>query len=193
MRQTIALLFLLLAALAVPAAGGADERFDAAAGHYRISPAGSHINFSVGNVAGGAIRGRFGDFSGEITIDAGDLARYSVAITIVPASVDAGEPRTTAFLKSNAVFDAAHESAITFRSTRVAQTSSAAAAIDGRLSARGREANETFDARLVSHEAGSITFAVTGQVFRSRYGMDVGTPIYSNVVDFDMVLTGRRM
>ncbi|TIQ53780.1 MAG: polyisoprenoid-binding protein, partial [Mesorhizobium sp.] len=27
---------------------------------------------------------------------------------------------------------------------------------------------------------------------RSRYGMDVGTPIYSNVVDFDMTLTGRR-
>ncbi|RWB26073.1 MAG: polyisoprenoid-binding protein, partial [Mesorhizobium sp.] len=40
--------------------------------------------------------------------------------------------------------------------------------------------------------AGTIRFHVTGQVLRSRYGMDVGTPIYSNVVDFDMTLTGRR-
>ena len=27
---------------------------------------------------------------------------------------------------------------------------------------------------------------------RSRYGMDVGTPIYSNVVLFDMIIRGQR-
>ncbi len=27
---------------------------------------------------------------------------------------------------------------------------------------------------------------------RSRYGMDVGTPIYSNVVQFDMTIRGQR-
>jgi polyisoprenoid-binding protein YceI len=39
---------------------------------------------------------------------------------------------------------------------------------------------------------GVVAFHVTGKVLRSRYGMDVGTPIYSNVVDFDMTLVGRR-
>ncbi len=27
---------------------------------------------------------------------------------------------------------------------------------------------------------------------RSRYGMDVGTPIYSNVVQFDMMIEAQR-
>ena len=38
----------------------------------------------------------------------------------------------------------------------------------------------------------SISFHVTGKVFRSPYGMDAGTPIYSNVVQFDMMLKARR-
>jgi hypothetical protein len=29
-------------------------------------------------------------------------------------------------------------------------------------------------------------------VLRAPYGMDVGTPIYSNVVQFDMELKGKR-
>ncbi|MFA6157909.1 MAG: polyisoprenoid-binding protein, partial [Mesorhizobium sp.] len=41
-------------------------------------------------------------------------------------------------------------------------------------------------------KGGTIKFHVTGRVLRSRYGMDVGTPIYSNIVDFDMTLTGKR-
>ena len=37
-----------------------------------------------------------------------------------------------------------------------------------------------------------IPRGITGKVLRSRYGMDVGTPIYSNVVDFDMDFSAAR-
>ena len=66
------------------------------------------------------------------------------------------------------------------------------AVITGRLTARGKSFPETFTAKLDGRKRGSVAFHVTGKVLRSRYGMDVGTPIYSNVVDFDMMLTGRR-
>jgi polyisoprenoid-binding protein YceI len=45
---------------------------------------------------------------------------------------------------------------------------------------------------MVGHDEKTVTFHVTGKVLRSPYGMDVGTPIYSNVVDFDMNLLGAK-
>lgn len=183
----------LLAIICGPALAEAQDALLEAAGRYRITEAGSTIAFSVANLAGGAIAGKFRSFSGEITIDAADIGRSTVSISLVPSSVDAGEARTTAFLKSNAVFDAAQEDAITFQATRVTQIAPTAARIDGRLTARGRTGTESFEAHLLRRDRNSISFGVTGQVLRSRYGMDVGTPIYTNVVDFDMVLTADRL
>jgi polyisoprenoid-binding protein YceI len=37
-----------------------------------------------------------------------------------------------------------------------------------------------------------IGFTVSGRILRSHYAMDVGTPIYSNVVEFDMLVEGQR-
>lgn len=178
-------LALLLAA--VPA--GAAELGEAA-GTYTID--GSRLGFSIGNAAGGALKGAFGTFRGKIVIDGRDISRSRVDITIVPASVSTGQQRIDNFLKSDAVFDVANEKQITFRSASVRRTGEATATVVGRLTARGKVFNETFQAQLVGLKGGRISFHVTGKVFRSRYGMDVGTPIYSNVVDFDMMLTGRR-
>ena len=46
-------------------------------------------------------------------------------------------------------------------------------------------------AALVS-QAHGIPAISTGDIFRSPYGMDAGTPIYSNVVRFDMDIRGKR-
>src|SRR5690606_717706 len=109
-----------------------------------------------------------------------------------PASVSTGQQRVDAFLKSNAVFDAANEKQIVFRSSSVQRAGLDGAVVKGRLTARGKSAAETFRVTLESFSRGAATFHVTGKVFRSRYGMDVGTPIYSNVVDFDMRFVARR-
>ncbi|TIR16892.1 MAG: polyisoprenoid-binding protein, partial [Mesorhizobium sp.] len=95
-------------------------------------------------------------------------------------------------LRSDAVFDAANNPEIQFRSTSVKRTGDTSALVTGRLTARGKTFSEKFTAELAGLKAGTIRFHVTGKVLRSRYGMDVGTPIYSNVVDFDMTFTGRR-
>jgi polyisoprenoid-binding protein YceI len=90
------------------------------------------------------------------------------------------------------VFDAVRERAIVFRSARVIRTGPDTATIEGSLTARGRTFRETFHARLAEFRPGIIRFHVSGKVLRSRYGMDVGTPLYSNVVDFNMDLAVRR-
>lgn len=163
-----------------------------AAGRYAIRADGSAINFSISNAAGGALRGGFSSFTGNIRIDRAGVDRSEVDFVIDPGSVGTGQRRIDSFLRSDAVFDTEREHAIRFRSTAVKRTGDTSAQISGRLTARGKTFPETFNATLEGLASGTIRFHVTGKVLRSRYGMDVGTPIYSNVVNFDMTLTGKR-
>jgi polyisoprenoid-binding protein YceI len=183
----------LLAALSLPVSDAcADVSLGDAAGRYTIGTSGSAIRFSIATLGGGGLSGAFGRFSGTIRIDGADVGRSSVVIVIFPDSVGTGQGRIDAFLRSDAVFDSANAPEITFRSTSVKRTGDTTAVITGRLTARGKSSSEMFTARLDSLKRGAVAFHVTGKVLRSRYGMDVGTPIYSNVVDFDMTLIGRR-
>jgi polyisoprenoid-binding protein YceI len=162
-----------------------------AAGRYSIAPS-SSIRFRVGQVGGGGINGSFGSFGGSFDINGKDVSRSKVAFTLYPKSVRAGEPRVEEFLRSNAVFDVAEYPQITFRSTSVRRVGTNEARIDGVLTARGRSGNAQFDARLRKLKPGVISFHVTGAIYRTPYGMGVGAPIYSNVVQFDMMLNGTR-
>jgi len=163
-----------------------------AAGSYTISPTGSSIRFSMGKAGGGGLDGAFGRFKGSIRIDNSDIGRSRVNLTIFPESVGTGQSRVDAFLRSDAVFDAANSPEIQFSSTSIKRTGETTALVTGRLTARGKTFPEKFTAELGGLKGGTIRFRVTGKVLRSRYGMDVGTPIYSNVVDFDMTLTGKK-
>lgn len=160
-------------------------------GRYAILPS-SHVSFFVGQVGGGGISGVFTRFSGSFELVPRDVARSGVAFSLEPASVTTGQPRVDGFLRSSAVFDVERHPVIIFRSVRVIQDGPQTARIEGLLSARGIERRESFRARLVERRGRQVAFHVTGDVLRSPYGMDVGTPIYSNVVHFDMVLQGDR-
>lgn len=163
-----------------------------AAGSYRIASP-SSIQFSVGQVGGGGgIAGSFAKFSGAFRIDGGNIERSSVEFTLYPESVRARERRIEEFLRSSAVFDAANFQTVTFHSTSVRQTGPDTATVEGALTARGKTRKERFAVTLTDWDRRSISFTIRGSIRRSPYGMDVGTPIYSNVVQFDMKITGLR-
>ncbi len=194
MRQFLRLSMLSVLGLAAGAAQPAPTApsLSEAGGNYTFSNGDSVIRFAIGQIDGGGLQGRFDRFSGTIRIDPRDIGHSKVNITIVPGSVTTGESRVDSFLKSNAVFNSDVEKAIVFNSASVQRAGSDGAVVSGRLTARGKSANETFNVALEGFSKGSVTFHVTGKVFRSRYGMDVGTPIFSNVVDFDMRFVARR-
>jgi polyisoprenoid-binding protein YceI len=81
---------------------------------------------------------------------------------------------------------------ITFRSTGIHPEGGDRAIVEGSLTARGVSRRETFKATLTGRQGRTVAFHVVGDILRSSYGMDVGTPIYSNVAHFDMVLKGER-
>lgn len=182
--------FLLLAGASTPAVSASS--LANAAGHYQVGSGNSRIHFAIGKAGGSALAGTFGRFKGDIRIDGNNIAGSHVEFTIFPDSVHTGEGRTDAFLKSDAVFDTAHQREIRFRSTSVRRTGDRTAVVSGPLTARGHTGNESFNVELKNLSNGGASFRVTGKVLRSRYGMDVGTPIYSNVVNFDMTLAAKR-
>ena len=172
-------------------AAHAASGLSAVAGRYDITPA-STIRFSVAQVGGGGLAGRFPKFDGAFVLHPSDASRSRVLIKLSPGAVVTGQQRSEAFLRSSAVFDAPDFPVITFRSIRVVPDGADSAVIDGMLTARGVSHEEKFKATLIRHQGNRVAFRVTGKVLRSPYGMDVGTPIYSNVVDFDMTLVGER-
>lgn len=190
LRAGYAALCLAAAASGFPAVAAADALADAA-GAYRID-ATSSIRFAVDQVGGGGIKGSFPKYGGSFRIDGRDIGKSNVTITLYPASVRASEARIEAFLRSDAVFDAGAYPEITFRSTSVARTGPSTARIEGMLTARGKSRKAEFLATLGSQSGSAISFHVTGAIYRSPYGMGVGTPIYSNLVQFDMTLNGMR-
>lgn len=181
---------LVLLAAALPVAAKAPSLADAA-GSYSIASS-SRIQFNVGQTGGGGIAGNFAKFSGRFRIDGGNVSRSSVEFTLYPESVRARERRIEDFLRSSAVFDTANYQTVTFRSTSVTQTGPDRATVEGALTARGKTRKERFAVTLTDWNKGSISFTIRGSIRRAPYGMDVGTPIYSNVVEFDMDIKGMR-
>ncbi|MBA8880688.1 YceI family protein [Phyllobacterium myrsinacearum] len=179
----------LLVAIA-PALANADTLSEVA-GRYRIDTS-SRIGFMVAQIGGGGISGDFKKFSGVFALNNSDISRSTIEFTLFPESVSTGQARIESFLRSDAVFDSQNFPTVTFKSTQITQTGPSTAAVDGILTARGKSSPANFQATLSTHDKNAIVFHVEGKIMRSRYGMDVGTPIYSNVVQFDMTIHGQR-
>jgi polyisoprenoid-binding protein YceI len=168
------------------------DTLSALRGRYVIGPS-SRVAFSVAQIGGGGgIDGVFARFSGTFDLHPDDIARSSVTFSLQPESVVTGQARVENFLRSSAVFDVASYPVITFRSTSVRQQGSNRAIVEGVLTARGITRRETFEATLIKRQGRTVAFHVVGDMMRSPYGMDVGTPIYSNIARFDMILNGQR-
>jgi polyisoprenoid-binding protein YceI len=182
----IAALLLLL-----PAASNADELSDAA-GRYKVLSS-SHIHFSVAQMGGAAVEGEFRTFDGQFQLDGNDIGHSKVSFVIKPGSVTAVDPRVEAFIRSAAVFDTARFPEVRFVSTRISRTGTKNARIEGKLSAKGVTRNASFDVVLEGRSKGTLKFHVTGKMSRALFNMDVGTPIYSNMVVLDMHLSGKSI
>lgn len=190
-KATLAVIILCSSWSQLAQAATAAPSLTEAAGHYTITGS-SDIRFHVDQVGGGGIKGRFGNVSGNFNLRAGDLSHATVNFELKPQSVSTGQARVDAFLRSSAVFDTDNYDRITFRSNHVEQTGADSARITGILTAKGNSEAESFDVRLTSWDGRMIGFTVSGRILRSHYAMDVGTPIYSNVVEFDMMMEGQR-
>lgn len=89
-------------------------------GTYTIDPSHSRLGFVVRHAMVTKVRGKFGDFSGTVTVDGADPAASSVSITAQLASVDTGDEGRDGHLRSGDFFDVEANPEMTFTSTAIA-------------------------------------------------------------------------
>jgi polyisoprenoid-binding protein YceI len=125
----LALAATLVAALAVPS--------PAATATWQIDPAHTAAGFSVRHLMIATVRGQFKGVTGAVLWDDQDINNSTVDVTIDANTVDTGEPKRDADLKSANFFDVKNYPTITFKSTKIEKISAGKMKVTGNLTIHG--------------------------------------------------------
>jgi polyisoprenoid-binding protein YceI len=118
---------------------------------YDIDGSHSRVGFSVRHMMVSNVRGEFKKFSGTAYIDEKNPAASKISLEADVASIDTGEPKRDAHLKSPDFFDAAKFPKLTFASTSVARAASGYS-VRGDLTIHGVTKPVTLDVEALSPE-----------------------------------------
>ena len=125
----LALAATLVAALAVPS--------PAATATWQIDPAHTAAGFSVRHMMIATVRGQFKGVTGTVLWDDQDINNSTVDVTIDANTVDTGEAKRDADLKSANFFDVKNYPTITFKSTKIEKISAGKMKVTGNLTIHG--------------------------------------------------------
>ena len=89
---------------------------------WKVDTAHSTIGFAVKHMMFTTVKGRFTDVSGAIEIDDDNPSGGRAEITVPAASIDTGDAKRDAHLRSADFFDVEKFPSLTFRSTRIEGT-----------------------------------------------------------------------
>src|SRR5262245_4795946 len=171
-RRTIAMKHALrslaaFAMLAVTAAFAA-----AAPATWKVDPAHTEVGFEVRHFFS-KVHGVFHDMQGTIVFDEQDPSAVKVDASAKVASVDTGNEKRDAHLKTADFFNAEKDSVLTFKSTKVEKAGKNKYRITGDLTMRGVTKSVTFDAEFL----GSSAVSVEGQSWGSKAGFAATTTV----------------
>jgi len=174
MKTALRPLALLMAAIAVasPAA--------AAPVTWKVDPAHTEVGFEVRHFFS-KVHGVFHDIRGTIVFDDQDLSAVKVDASARVASVDTGNKHRDADLQTPDFFNAATDSVLSFKSTKVEKAGKSKYKITGDLTMRGVTKPVVFDAEFLGSSDVSIEgkswgakagFSATAVVNRKDFGIN---------------------
>jgi polyisoprenoid-binding protein YceI len=159
---------------------------------YAITPQESIIKFHVKSSID--LTGRFDSWGATLRFSSTDVATGVLDIRIEAASVDTGSRMKNDKLKDKDFFNVNHDPWITFKSTRVVQTSGTTFDVPGIFTIRGVSKPETL--KLTVDRTGEGTGRIQGTMAfdRKDYGMNSNIPFIkiANHVEVDVDLTAKR-
>lgn len=156
------------------------------AGTWDADPAHSQVAFSVRHMMVGKVRGRFNTFTAEI-VTGSDPGSSSVTAVVDAASVDTGNDKRDAHVRSPEFLDVARHPTWTFRSTAVRATDDDGLQLDGDLTIAGVTRAVTLDLEVDGFGPDTsggtrCGFSATGAISRSDFGVDIVLPLDSGGV-----------
>jgi len=166
MRLTV--LCLLVLTVLPPASRAQDVPVD------EVIPLESTIKFDV--EASVPIQGTFKKWDATLTYTSTAVESAVLDIKIYADSVDTGSGMKNGKLKSKDFFNVNEDPYITFKSTKVVQTSPDTFEVDGDFTIRGVTRREKLELKVLGKETGSATVNGTMAFDRKEYGMNSGIP-----------------
>ena len=169
MRRTLLLLF-----VSVLFSSAALAQAPAAVPVFSITPVQSKIRFAVD--ASVSIEGTFDKWNASLTFTSPDVSSGRLEVEIQAASVDTGSGMKNSKLKGSDFFDVKNNPLISFKSTKLVQTSPSTFEVDGNFTIRGVTRTEKLKLAVTGAGTGSGTITGTMAFDRKQYGMNSGIP-----------------
>jgi polyisoprenoid-binding protein YceI len=158
---------------------------------FEITPVESWIKFHVKSST--TIDGKFDQWGATLTFPSDDVTTGVLEVKIQSASVDTGSGKKNGKLKD--FFDVEHYPEITFRSTKIVQTTPTTYEVDGNFTIRGVSKSEKLTLTVSGKETGSGEIKGTMVFNRKNYGMDGSIPFVkiADHVDVALHLKAKRI
>ena len=159
-------------------------------GTWSVDPSHSRVEFRVKHLGIATVRGNFGRFEGALEIDDAGARAYG---TVAADSVDTGDDKRDAHLRSGDFFEVERHPEIAFRSASIEPTGEHTFRIAGDLTIRGITHELTLEAEVTGTEQDPwgndrVGLEVTGELDRADYGMTFNQALGSgNVLVSDRV------
>jgi len=115
---------------------------------WKIEKSHSNINFAVAHLVVSEVTGKFKEFSGTVESAKEDFSDMKLDIAIKSNSIDTDDPKRDGHLKSPDFFNAAIDSIVTFKSTKVERNGDGKYKVTGDLTMRGVTKQVVLDAQL---------------------------------------------
>jgi polyisoprenoid-binding protein YceI len=144
---------------------------------WHIDPQHSSAQFSVRHMMISTVRGQFGGVNGVAVYDPKNLKGSSVEVTIDCSTINTGEPKRDASLKTAEFFDVARYPVMKFKSTKIAAAGAGKLKVTGDLTINAITHQVVLDVEgptpPIKDTQGRIKIGVNGttKVSRKEYGI----------------------
>jgi len=170
---------------------------------WNIDAAHSGINFSVRHMVVSKVRGRFGKYSGTITLDDADITRSSVEVSVDASSIDTGVAERDTHLRSPDFFDVEKFPELRFRSQRIERVDDTHYRIIGELAIRDVKREVVLDAEYGGRGKDPwgnerVGFIANAAIDRKEFGLtwnqtlETGGILVGDRIEIDLDVQGVR-
>ncbi len=144
-------------------------------GTYTVDPSHSRVEFAVKHLGIATVKGSFGSFEGTLVID-GDLSSARAYGTVDAASLDTGDDKRDAHLRSPDFFETERHSQLSFASTAIRPLDEDRFEIVGDLTIRGVTRETVLRAEIQGAETDPygnerVALEVRGELNRGDFGL----------------------
>jgi polyisoprenoid-binding protein YceI len=142
---------------------------------WRIDPSHTRVQFSVRHMMIANVHGRFANVNGTVEFDPARPSQAHVDVTIDAASLDTGDPKRDAHLRSSDFFDVERFPVLAFKSYRAEKISETRGRLIGGLTIRGITREVVLNVEYNGQAAawGQVSAGFTAQTKISRHDWDL--------------------